>query len=69
METLIIVQNIFFILASVVLVVLGIVFTVVLIYILAIVKDARKVTHDIKLLYTKARNTISKIIGSEQTKK
>ncbi|MFA6585606.1 MAG: hypothetical protein WCS86_00365 [Candidatus Paceibacterota bacterium] len=64
MDTLIIIQIIFYILASIAILAVGILLVIMLYYLIGILKNTRNLSDDINQTYVKIKKHIKKIINS-----
>ena len=69
MDTLIISQTIFYIVASIAILVVGALLVIVIYYFISILKNTRNITEDINLTYHKTKKSVKKFISSFTKKK
>ena len=64
MDTLIIIQTVFYFLASIVMVAVGLLIIIILYYLVGIMRNTRNLSDDISKTFTKTKTHIKKIINS-----
>lgn len=69
MNTLTVAQTIFYFVASLVLIGIGVFILIAAFRFLSILKDAKEVTQDIKLAFSKTKQTFNNFFGSTKKKK
>jgi uncharacterized protein YoxC len=68
MYMLIISQTIFYIVSSITIIVIGVMFAILIYYLICIFKDTRNITEDVTHTYNKIKKNIKKIISSFSSK-